>query len=149
MRFRFPFETLEKERRVRRNEAEREYRLALNKVEEQQSRLNSYKKKLVDAIDQIASVRSGAGQVISTLRSLDEYIRGQKIRIQLQAKTVQGLAEIADQKRLVLVEAAKEVKILEKLREKRYNEFKRELRKREAKVIDEIAIMQTVRRERA
>ncbi len=147
MKFKFPFETLMRERNIRRNEAEKEYRVAQSKVYEQQAVLNGYKDSLEESVAQLNIVRQGNGRLSSTLKSLDEYIAGQKVRIKNQVKTVLGLEEIAEQKRMVLVEAAKEVKILDKLKEKRYTEFKRRLHKHEAKILDEVAIMQTVRRD--
>jgi len=147
MKFKFPFETLMRERNIRRNEAEKEYRAAQSKVYEQQIILNQYKDSLEESVAQLNIVRQGNGRLSSTLKSLDEYIAGQKLRIKNQVKAVLGLEEIAEQKRMVLVEAAKEVKILDKLKEKRYTEFKVRLRKHEAKILDEVAIMQTVRRD--
>jgi flagellar FliJ protein len=147
MSFKFPFETLARERTSRRNEAEREYRISQSKVYEQTQVLNEQKGLYNSAVEQLHSVRKGEGKLSSSLVALDDFISGQKVRIQNQIKMVKGLEEIAEQKRLVLVEAAKEVKVLEKLREKRYNEYKIKMRKREAKLLDEIAIMQTVRRD--
>lgn len=147
MKFKFAFTTLMKERKIRQDEARREFLQASQRVEEQVRILGAYRESLARAIDQIQRVRSGAGQVAGSLIALDEFVKGQKIRIQGQIRTVQGLEEIANQKRLVLVEAAREVKVLEKLKEKQYNEFKKQRLKHELKAIDEIAVMRAARRE--
>lgn len=147
MKFKFAFNTLMKERKIRQDEARREFLQATQRVDEQQRILGAYRDSLSRAIDQIQNVRSGEGKVAASLTSLDEFVKGQKVRIQGQVRTVQGLEEIANQKRLVLVEAAREVKVLEKLKEKQYNEFKKKRLKHELKIIDEVAVMRAARRE--
>ena len=145
MRFKFPFETLMKERRIRRDEAERVFRLAQHKVDEQRDLLTQYREGLKVARADVGGVRAGGGKLVGALSSYEDFIEGQKIRIQRQHKTVKSLEEVAEQKRILLVEANKDLKALEKLREKRYNEFKVQLRKREAKFSDEVSIMRAAR----
>lgn len=145
MKFKFPFEAVMKERRIRRDQAERDYRASQAKVDEQKGILGSMKGSLGEALDGVQQVRSGGGKLGSALKSYQEFIEGQKIRIQRQIKTIKGLEEIADEKRNILVEVAKDLKILEKLKEKKYNQFKVEMRKKEMKFIDEISITRAAR----
>ncbi len=145
MKFQFPFETLMKARRARRNEAERDYRLALAKADEQRNRLQNMRSEMSNARVEMQNIRENGGKLNAALVSVEDYLVGQKIRIQIQLKTLKGLDEIVEQKRLILVEAAKELKSLEKLREKRYTEFKVQVRKKELKNIDEISVMRAAR----
>ncbi len=114
MRFKFPFETLMKERRIRRDEAERVFRLAQHKVDEQRDLLTQYRDGLKVARADVGGVRAGGGKLVGALSSYEDFIEGQKIRIQRQHKTVKSLEEVAEQKRILLVEANKDLKALVK-----------------------------------
>jgi flagellar FliJ protein len=145
MRFKFQFETLMRARKARQDEAQRDYRLAVAKVNEQKNKLMQMKTALTEARLEMQTIREGGGKLTAFLVSIEEFLNGQKVRIQNQNKVIKGLDEITEQKRLVLVEAAKELKTLEKLREKRYNEFKTLVRKKELKTLDEVSVMRAAR----
>ncbi len=145
MKFKFPFNTLMKAKKVQRDEAERDYRLMMAKAEEQRAKLIKMRADITDARAEMQSVRENGGKLTAALVSIEDFMVGQKIRIQNQYKMLKGLEEITEQKRLVLVEAAKELKSLEKLKEKRYNEFKLQVRKQELRNIDEISVMRAAR----
>jgi flagellar FliJ protein len=145
MKFKFPFETLIKERKVRRDEAERDYRIALSKVEEQKAVQTQMKSALKDALNETQNIKKTGGMLASALVSYEEFVQGQKVKIQRHGKTIKGLEDIAEEKRKILVEAARDLKVLEKLKEKRYTQFKQEVRKKEMKLLDEIAITRAAR----
>lgn len=145
MKFKFPFETLMKDRLIKRDEAQKEYQLARAKLDEQLQKLATMKHQQKRAYKEAEVTVSVGGQAGSKLKSIETFITGQKIRIQSQTKVIKGLEELLEQKRLVLVEAAKELKILEKLKEKRYNEFKVLRRKKEQKEMDEVSILRATR----
>ena len=56
----------------------------------------------------------------------------------MQRRKIRELNQIAETKQQALVAAAKEYKILEKLREKKLTEYKDVLKKRELKMVDEL-----------
>lgn len=145
MKFKFPFDTLMKSRKTKRDEAERDYRLALSKSDDQKSKLSNMRMQLSGARSEMQTVRETGGKMSAALASIEDFLVGQKVRIQNQVKLIKGLDEIVEQKRLILVEAAKELKSLEKLKEKRYNEFKVLVRKKELKTIDEVSVMRAAR----
>ncbi|HHV99004.1 MAG TPA: flagellar export protein FliJ [Clostridiaceae bacterium] len=75
---------------------------------------------------------------VSTLRQINSYISllGQKIEV--QKENVNKASNIVDKKREELLEAVKERKIMDKLKEKEYNLFLKQELKEEQKIIDEI-----------
>src|SRR4051794_11903709 len=105
MKFKFPLNTLMKARNIRKDETERDYRIALSKSVEQRTKLQNMKDDLVRAREEMQSVRESGGKLTPALMSIEEFVQGQKIKIQNQSRTVKGLEDIAEQKRLILVEA--------------------------------------------
>ncbi len=60
--------------------------------------------------------------------------------IQHQKKTIEDLAEKVRQHREKLIEVTKDKKILERLKERRYEEYRKKLRSMEQKFMDELSI---------
>jgi len=75
---------------------------------------------------------------LTALVQIDEFIRGQGVRIDLQKKKVREHKAIVEEAQELLLEAAKERKIYEKLREQRLAEFKDSEKKRELKRVDDM-----------
>jgi len=75
---------------------------------------------------------------VSTIRQINSYISllGQKIEV--QKENVNKASNIVDKKREELLEAVKERKIMDKLKEKEYCLFLKQELKEEQKIIDEI-----------
>lgn len=69
-----------------------------------------------------------------------EYIEGNKIRIERKKIEFREALFVTENKQDSLIAAAKEAKILEKLKEQKFNEFKDKNRKIERKETDEIVV---------
>ena len=80
------------------------------------------------------------GKHAPALSHIDQFINGQKIRIEKQRQLVRELMGEAERLQEILIEAAKGRKTLEKLRERRYSEFRTIRKKAELKAIDEIVV---------
>ena len=145
MKFIFSLETVLRDREIKKNEAEKEYREALNKADKQRLQINKMRNDLANARRETQRVRQGGGHLAAALVSIEEFIVGQKIRTARQSEILKGLEDIAEQKRLVLVEVHKDFKALEKLKEKKYEEFKKEKAKKELKFLDEVSVMRAAR----
>jgi flagellar protein FliJ len=103
--------------------------------------------KLREMYDEIDEARSRAGRITReggpqsmALMQVDEFIIGQKVRIEIQRAEIRTLLAETERLHELLVEAAKEKKILEKLKEKKFEQFKQKLKKLELKEIDEIVV---------
>jgi flagellar FliJ protein len=68
-------------------------------------------------------------------------LKGQDIRIQRQRQNVQAAEKLVEEKREVLRQAALEYKIMEKMREKKFEEYKQDRLAREQKEMDEQNIL--------
>jgi flagellar FliJ protein len=145
MKFKFRLQKLLEYREQIKKEAEQDYQSALSDVnlaEHELERLfetvhNSYQY-IGNSINQkVSAGRSSIGLVNYT----EDYIRGQKYQIELQKQRINELKSIAEKKREVMVELATDFHVLEKLKDKSYEEYKVQLKKLEAKEIDDLVTM--------
>ena len=77
---------------------------------------------------------------VTSLVQIDDFIRGQGVRIGMQKLKVREHKAIVEEAQEALLEAAKERKIYEKLRERRFEEFKDAEKKRELKLVDDMIV---------
>ena len=75
---------------------------------------------------------------LTALVQIDEFIRGQGVRIAQHKKIVREHKAIVEEAQELLLEAAKERKIYEKLREQRLAEYKDSEKKRDLKRVDDM-----------
>lgn len=114
-----------------------EYGKALNKLEEEKNILlnleNSKKQNIVSFRESI-----NKGVKPNYIKSINQFISLIDKKIEQQVENINKAEEIVEQKRLVLLNAMKERKVLEALKEKEMENYFREELKKEQKIIDEI-----------
>lgn len=121
--------------------ARRDYMESLHKLEIEKVRLNHMYKLCDQSLDDAFQLRNSTeGAPIERLTQIDLFMDGQKIKIEKQKQIIINHTQIVEQKQEILFVAAKEKKILEKLKEKKIEEHKAELKKRDAKLNDEIVV---------
>ena len=114
-----------------------EYGKALSRLEQEKNiLLNLENKKQENILSFKESINSGVKP--NYIDNINKYINFIKEQIEEQIKNINKAEEIVEEKRLALLEAMKQRKVLEALKEKeKENYFKEELKK-EQKIIDEI-----------
>lgn len=147
MRFEFSLESLLTHRRRLEELAQREYAEAQSKVDAAALKLNEYYDQVDEARHRSASLEVRGGAQAGALISIDEFIAGQKYRIEAQRKVIRDLKVEAERLQEILIEAAKETKTLEKLKERQLEEFKLKRRKAETKALDELIVTRFKRAE--
>ncbi len=75
----------------------------------------------------------------SDLQATHTFLQNLVERITAQDEKIEEASQLVEQARLALVEASKETKILENLRDRDHQTFKREVRKRDQAQLDETA----------
>ena len=80
---------------------------------------------------------------------LDEYVDGQKILIERQKQVIREKQVVLEDKHGELVAASRDYKIIEKLKDKRLQAFKKKLALKEMKELDDLVTMQAGREKRA
>jgi flagellar FliJ protein len=143
MAFRFRLEKVLVHRRRLEDEAKREFIIAQAATNKALSDLEA----LYVAIDVARSrghemqVGTSDHRMAPTLQNIDSFINGQKIRIERQRAVIRDLKSTEERMHELLVEASKEKKTLEKLREKHLEEYRAELARKEQAELDDLAIM--------
>ncbi len=114
-----------------------EYGRALNKLEQEKQK----KERMVEERNaEISNFREDIMQAVkpATIRMHNDYIGALKHRIKEQEVVVKGAQRHTEGKRLELVKAVQDRKMLEALKDKAYTEYIREEKLAEQKVVDEI-----------
>lgn len=124
MKFKFPLQAVVRHRKIMEDLAQKDFMEALAVV-------NAEIKKLEEMLSDLhqSHVRSGelqkvGGQQGAALSQIYEFTKGQDVRIERQRYKIQEFEKIVEERREILREAALEYKIIEKLREKKFEEYK-------------------------
>jgi flagellar FliJ protein len=141
MKFRFRLETLLRHRKLMQDEAQRIYADAQKAVQDQLARIKEMYADLDEARIRSEVLQKQGGTCAPDLVQIEEYINGQKIRIQLARNKARELMQIAEEKLEILTEKMQEHKLLEKLKEKKREEYRRERNKDMQKENDDLALM--------
>lgn len=136
MKFQFRFQKVLEQRQRVEDEARRDFLTAKAKTEAALAEL----KRLYQSIDD-ARAQAQASHLAPQLVEISLFIEGQKIRIASQHKVVREFKEAEEVVQDRLVEAAKDKKTLEKLREKDLQAYRERLDKQERDENDDLSTM--------
>lgn len=143
MAFRFRLQKVLDHRIRVENEAKRDYlaavdntRVALKELEDLYVAIDLARTRAHTAVTGQTDVRTAP-----MLQNVDVFINGQKIRIEKQRVKIRELKGEEEKFHDLLIQAAREKKTLEKLREKHLQEYREERAKREQEEIDDISVM--------
>lgn len=90
-------------------------------------------------------VTSKPSCTLAELRDADAYAQALADDIKVQELTIENLRRQIDEKLAEVVEASKDRKLIEKLKEKHYKEYQREVAAVEQKFLDELASVRFAR----
>jgi flagellar FliJ protein len=141
MSYEFSLEVVLVHRRRLEDEARRQYFEAQAKVDQAMKVLNEYYAQVDRTREDSLNLQKQGGTFAPTLVANENFVTGQKFRIEAQRMQIRDLKMEAEALQDALLEAAKEVKTLEKLKERQQEEYKKKMRKREANEIDEIVTL--------
>ena len=143
--FRFKLQKVLEARQSFEDQAKREFGEAQIKLREEQDRF----KKVIHEAQEFKNDMAVRRRKGATVRQFQDDIQRDWInrrKIRDQRHHVKNAEDSAAKKRLKLVEAMRDRKVMEKLREKYLADFKKEVRKNEMKFADDIAGIRNLRR---
>lgn len=141
MAFKFNLEAVMKYRKRLEEFAQREFAEAQAAVDEILQRIEDMYTRSDEVRDEIhAAQGDGSFQKIQEVREMEQFLGGHKIRIEALRLEARRLLQIAEEKQEALIEAAREKKILVKLREKKLTEYREWLRQMETKELDDLTM---------
>ncbi|RKX23975.1 MAG: flagellar export protein FliJ [Candidatus Zixiibacteriota bacterium] len=137
-KFKFRFEPLLKVRKHTEKERQKQLATSLKEVQDQQGMLTEMDKERLGATERQRTRMCGPISLAETLVYSRFLVKLKRQRL-AGAELLHGLEKEAEQRRRKLVEAARERKIYEMLKEKQQFRHRQEMEKTEQKETDEIA----------
>lgn len=141
MKFKFPLESVIHYRKQLEDEARRDFEIAQGNLDRVLQHVNYMYQQMDDSRSRIMKMQQEPPVDIASIRQNEEFIEGQKIRIQNERLKARELMVIVEEKQTILVERAKEHKILLKLKERRKAQFLNEQKKLEVKRMEDLVTM--------
>jgi flagellar export protein FliJ len=140
-KFKFKLEVLRRQRKIEQEIAQREHAEAQKAVRDQLA----FVKKLYGQIDSARvtadSIQSQGGNFAQALQQIEDFISGQKVKIEFERKKARELMSIEEEKHEVLVAKMQAFKVLEKLKEKQQDQFRKDYNKKLVKDQDDMVTM--------
>lgn len=146
MKFVFRLEAVLKQRQQVEAEAQREYLQAKAQLDECLERIEVCYRDIRQTRQQIAEAEKSARVgSLDWIQQAESYMKGLEIKIHRERQTAREHMMEVEAKQEVLVEAAKERKAMDVLRERKWQEHRVLLRKMESKELDDISVMRAKR----
>ncbi len=141
MKFKFQLEKVLQHRKILEDLAQREFQEAQAELNKQNQKMDEMREAVIAARDQAFRRQSEGGKASPALLQVDEFIKGQDIRMDRQKLRIQECESLVEKLREILRQKAIDYKIIEELKDKQFKEYKVERRKREQKNADDINLM--------
>ncbi len=147
MAFKFGLDTVLKHRGRLEDVAQREYAEAQAAVDECLTQIERMYQRSDEVREEIAEAeQTGTAGKLAEIREMEHFLSGQKIRIERMRLKARELLQLAEEKHEALIVAARERKILVKLKEKKLFEYRAWLQRIEAKEQDDLTMVRIARR---
>ncbi len=139
--FKFTYHKLLEYQQQQEDVARRDYFETVELLDLEKARYQKMFKDQDIALEEVFVLKSrDMGVSIMRLNELDNFVDGMKFRIEKQREIVIAHTHIVEHKQEILQLAAKERKILEKLKEKKHADYKKLMKKAEFKRNDELVV---------
>ena len=140
MRFRFSLQKVLEQRKIEKDIAEREFQTASQAARTQSEKIKSFYQQIDEARAKSSSLVKTGGALSPDLNQIETFIQRQKIKIERENMLLRQLKSDEEARRESLIEAAREFKIFEKLKEKKSEEFRKEQIRKDHRITDEIVV---------
>jgi len=141
MKFKFPLQKVLDHRKIKEDLAQKDFQDAMSELQGMQKKLTEMETQIRDAHLRAFRVQDAGGAAGPTLSQVDEFIRSQKVLIQKQRGKITVQEKVVEEKRDLLRQAVVDTKVIDKLKEKRFEEFKKKIDMDEQKEMDEQSIL--------
>lgn len=135
-KFKFSLKSVEKYRNITLDQAKSSYAKAVLKVNKQNDVLLKLKSELADINNEL-NLKNGQGITILECQGYKTYIKILENNIKEEENQLKSLKKIEQRKRQELIGAKTNVMSIEKIREKRFEEYKKEETKKEELATEE------------
>lgn len=141
MKFKFPLQKVLEHRKLKESLAQKDFQEAVMLLNEETARLEQMSLQKTQAHMHAGQLTNQGGAQGPALTQIHEFLKGQEIRIQRQRQKIQEIENLVESKREILRQAALEYKIMEKMRENKFEEYKQGRLAQDQKDMDEQSIL--------
>lgn len=142
MKFKFPLQKVLDHRLVVQNIAQKDFQDARNLLDEQERLLLQMQEDLKAAREEVGLIaRTGAAGAPGRWQQIHEFTLLQDRRIESQRAKVLEAEKLVEEKREILRQKAIDSKIMEKLKERRKEQFLQDAKEEEQKEVDELNVL--------
>lgn len=141
MRFRFRLEKLLDARRIQQEIAQKHFAEAMHDLRIQEDKLQMMLDQEKQSYQQLGQALQQGGEQTSVIQNIAIFQNGLKLSMANVRKQIEGLQSVVEEKREILREKVIEYKMIEKLKEKKYQQFLQEAKRLEQKDIDEVSVL--------
>ena len=124
MKFKFPLQTVVRHRKIIEDLAQKDFMEAQANLNVEIQKLEKMQSDLHESHLRTGDLQKAGGQQGPALIQIHEFKKGQDVRIERQRYKIQEFEKIVEDKREILRQAALEYKIIEKFKEKKFEEYK-------------------------
>jgi len=141
MKFKFPLQKVLEHRKLKENLAQKDFQEAMMLLNEETERLEGMLSQKTAAHTRAGALSTQGGTQGPALTQIHEFLKGHEVLIHRQKQKIQEIEKLVEAKREVLRQAAQEYKIMEKMRENKFEQYKHERNLQEQKEMDEQSIL--------
>lgn len=147
MKFKFSLEKVLRHRHLQESLAQRDFLEAQNNLNTEIQKLKNMIQVKEDSLQQRNQLVQTTQTWSQSVEQINMFLQGQDLRIKRQNQRLTEFEKVVEDKREILKNASVEVKIVEKLKEKKFEEFKSELNRKEQNELDELSALRFSRKE--
>jgi flagellar FliJ protein len=141
MKFKFPFQNVLTFRKTMENLAQTDFQEAAAALARENDILKKMRDDVFEARRRSFEKQTEGGKSAPALGQVDDFLKGQDIRIARQQSKIQDWEKRVEELREILRAKAIDYKMIEELRDKKKDEFKIEQNKLEQKRSDDLTLM--------
>ena len=141
MKFKFPLQKVLEHRKIVENLAQKEFQEVQMQLNIENEKLAQLEKAMHEAQITAGSLTAEGGHQGAALSQIHDFLRGQRIRITQQRFRIAEVEKLVEAKRDILRQAALDYKIIEKMRENKFEEYRQGRLIEDQKQMDEQAIL--------
>jgi flagellar FliJ protein len=147
-KFSFSLDKVLRHRHIQADLAQKDFIDAQNNLNDEIAKLENMKDLKEAALEQRRQTVQQSQSWSATVEQINTYLAGQDVRIRNQTERLTEFENIVESRRQILQEALTAAKIIEKLREKKKEEFMKEVANYEQQEMDELSVMRFAGREK-
>jgi len=141
MKFKFSLQKVLEHRKVLENVVQKTFQDAAHLLTELQKKHNDMEVQSDDARVRAYTLQSEGGNAGPALSQINDFLKNQKILMQMQLTKIQAQEKVVEETRALLRQAAVDTKVIATFKEKKLEEFKQQVDRDEQKEMDEQSVL--------